>query len=125
MIDDHFRATGACDAAQALSDLFSVSLQGDDIQDLGTRLDQALLSAGEVPMVNVLASFLQDENTRVSVQLQTVLATYDLEIDRKLTLPSCQRLKTMARRHIDQMIKMRNFRAWNGRIETWISVQSQ
>ena len=37
MIFDHFRATGAYDAAQDLSDLFNVFLQGDDIQDFGTR----------------------------------------------------------------------------------------
>ena len=38
---DHFRATGAHDAAVDLSDLFNVSLQGDDIQDFDTRWDRA------------------------------------------------------------------------------------
>ena len=42
---------------------------------------------------------------RGSVQLQTVLAMYNKEIDRNLTLPSCQRLTTMVRRHIDQTIR--------------------
>ena len=32
-INEHFRATGAHEAARVLSDLFNVSLQGDDIQD--------------------------------------------------------------------------------------------
>ena len=45
MIYDHFRATGACDAAQDLSDLFKVDSQGDDIQDFDTRWDQAPPSA--------------------------------------------------------------------------------
>ena len=33
MIYEHFRATGACGAVQGLSDLFSISLQNDDVQD--------------------------------------------------------------------------------------------
>ena len=36
MIYDHFRATGAHDAALDLSDIYNVSLQGDDIQDFDT-----------------------------------------------------------------------------------------
>ena len=42
MIYDHFRATGAHDAAFDLSDLFNVSLQRGDIQDFETRWDQGL-----------------------------------------------------------------------------------
>ena len=50
MIYEHFRATGAAhEAALDPSDLFNVSLQGDDIQEFDTRWDQALLSACEVP----------------------------------------------------------------------------
>ena len=49
MIYDHFQETCAHDAALDLSDLFTVSLQGDDIQDFNTRWDQALLSANEIP----------------------------------------------------------------------------
>ena len=56
MIQDHFRATDAHDAALDLSDLFYVSLQGHDIQDFDTGWDQALLSANEVPEENVLGS---------------------------------------------------------------------
>ena len=54
MIYEHFRVTGAHEAARDLSDLFNVSLQTDDIQEFDTRWDEALLSAGEVP--------IQDEN---------------------------------------------------------------
>ena len=39
-------------------------------------------------------------------------------------MPSYQRLKTMVRRHIDQIIRTRIFRARNGRIETGVSVKS-
>ena len=42
MIFEHFRATGACEAVQGLSDLFNIRLQNDDVQDFDTRWDQAL-----------------------------------------------------------------------------------
>ena len=73
MIYDHFRATSAHDAALDLSDLFNVSLQGDDIQDFYTNWDQALFSASEVPAENVLDN-LYKMKIRDCVQLQTVLA---------------------------------------------------
>ena len=65
MIYELFRATGAHDAALDLSDLFNVSLQGDDTQDFDTRWDQGLLSASEIPKENCPGEFLQDENTRL------------------------------------------------------------
>ena len=62
---------------------------------------------------------------RESVQLQTVSALYDQEIDRDRATPSYQRLKTLVRRHVDQMIRTRNFRARNERIETGVRVKRQ
>ena len=62
---------------------------------------------------------------RESVQLQTVSsAMYDQEVDRDRP-PSYQRLKTMVRTHADQMIRTRNFRAPNERIETGVLVKRQ
>ena len=49
MIYEHFRATGAYEAVQGLSDLFKKRLQDDDVHDVDTRWDQALLSASENP----------------------------------------------------------------------------
>ena len=46
---EHFRATGACEAVQGLSDLFTKRLQNDNVQDFDVRWDQALLSAGDMP----------------------------------------------------------------------------
>ena len=39
MIYEHFRATGAYEAVQGLSDLFSIRLQNDDVQDFDVRWD--------------------------------------------------------------------------------------
>ena len=49
---------------------------------------------------------------------------YEQEIDRDRAMPSYQRLNTMVRRHIVQMIRTRNFRARNERIETGVLVKS-
>ena len=54
MIYEYFRATGAHEAVQGLSDLFSVSLQNDDIQDFDVRWDHALLSVSEMPFDMIL-----------------------------------------------------------------------
>ena len=81
MIHEHVRATGAHDAAFDLSDLLNVSLPGDDIQDFDTGSDQAPLSASEAPKENVLES-LYTVKICESVQLQTVLAMYDQDLDR-------------------------------------------
>ena len=62
---------------------------------------------------------------RKTVQLQTVLAMYDQQIDRKQALRSYQRLKTTARQHIDQTIRTGNFRSRKERIEAGESVISQ
>ena len=68
MIDDHFRATAADDAAQDLSDLFNICLHDDDIQDSYTRWDQPLLTASEILPRNFLEG-LYKMKIRDSVQL--------------------------------------------------------
>ena len=102
MIYGHFRATGPYDAAQGLSDLFN-------IEDFGTRCDQAPLPASEIPTENVLEG-LYKMKIRDSVQLQTVLIMYGQEIVRDRLMRSCSRLKTLIRRHVDQMSRTRNER---------------
>ena len=42
MIYERFHATRAYEAVQGLSDLFTTSLQNDDVQDFDVRWDQAL-----------------------------------------------------------------------------------
>ena len=59
-----------------------------------------------------------------SGQLQTVLVLYNKELSRNGVSPSYQRLRTMVRQQIDQIIRTRNFRARNERIETGVVVES-
>ena len=74
IIEENFRATGAKEAVQGLSDLFKKRLHNDDVQDFDTRWDQALLAASEntseMVQKGLYKSKLQD-----SVQLQTVFGS--------------------------------------------------
>ena len=109
MIYEHFRATGACEAVQGLSDLFTISLQNDDVQDFDVRWDQALLSASEMHS-DVILEGLYKSKKHDFLQIQTVLAMHDQENIRNNGQPSYSRLKAAVRRHIDQMMRTRNFR---------------
>ena len=64
MIYDHFRATGAYDAAQGLSDLFNICLHNDAVQDFDARWDQSLLTASEIPTENVLEGLYKLQKSR-------------------------------------------------------------
>ena len=68
MIYEYFRVTGAHEAVLDYTDLFSTTVQGDDLQDFDTRWCQASLSTGEVPTDNVLESLCKIR-IRESVQL--------------------------------------------------------
>ena len=59
MIYEHFRATRAYEAVQGLSDLFTIRLHNDDVQDFALRWDQAPLSASETPTKNDPGWFMQ------------------------------------------------------------------
>ena len=62
---------------------------------------------------------------RESAQLKTVLELYDTEIHKKISMPNYQKLETMEKRSIDQKLRLRNFDARHGRIETGAVVKSR
>ena len=107
MIHEHFRATGACEAVQGLSDLFNQRLQNDDVQDFDVLLDQAQLSPSETP--TKWSSF----------------RLYDRETVRNNGQPSYSRLKTSVRLRIDQTMRTRNFRVRNETVEKGPVTKSQ
>ena len=121
MIYEHFRATGAYAAVQGLSDVFNIRFQDDDVQDFDTRWDQALSAPSEKWPWRVSTS----QKLHDAVQLQTVLAVYEQKNIRNNEQPSCSRLKTTARRNIDQTMRTRNFRARNERVERGGVTKSQ
>ena len=96
IIYEHFRATGAFEAVQGLSDLFNTRLQNDDVQDFDVRWDQALFSASDMPS-DVIPEGLYISKLQDSVQLQTILTLYDQETVRNNGQTSYLRLKTSAK----------------------------
>ena len=62
---------------------------------------------------------------RESNQLKTVLELYDMEIHQKISVPNYQKLKTTVKRSIDQKLRLRNFDARHGRIETGAEVKNR
>ena len=79
------------------SDLFSITLDGNDIQDFDSRWKEVLSTTSEVPNDKILES-LYKMRTRVSDQLQTVLAMYEQEINQHLSKPSYQKSKKCSAR---------------------------
>ena len=124
MIHDYFRVTGAHDTVLDYADLFSITLRNDDVQEFDTRWDEILLSMTKILTDNVLES-LYRLRIRESHQFKTVLELYDMEIHQKISMPTCQKLKTMVKRSIDQKPRLRNFGAWLGKIGTGAVAKSQ
>ena len=85
MIYERFRATGADETVQGLSELFNTRMQNDNVQDFGVRW--ALLSASDMPS-DVILEGLYKSKLQDSVQLQTVLALYDQETARSKGKPN-------------------------------------
>ena len=116
LIYEHFRATGAYEAVEGLSDLFNIRLQNDNVQDFDVRWDQALLSAIETPTEMVL-----EGSNKVKIagfcSVSDCIGIYDLKTTRDHGQSSYQRLKPSVRLHIDQTMRTRNFRARNETVE--------
>ena len=106
----NFRVTGAHSTVLDYTDLFSVTLHDDNIQEFNTRSDEIRLSMSKIPSDDILES-LYKLRIRESAQLKTVLELYDMEIHQKISMPNYQKLKTMVKRNIDQKLRLRNFDA--------------
>ena len=113
-----------CEAVQGLSNLFTFSLQNDDVQDFDVQWDQALSSASEMPS-DVILEGMYKSKLQDSVQLQTVLALYDQESVRKNGQTSYLRLKTSEKLFFYQMMRTRNLRVRNDVVERGSVLTSQ
>ena len=124
MICDYFRVIGAHDAVLDYVDLFSVTLRDDNVQEFDTKWDEVLLFMSKIPSDDVLES-LYKLRLRESDQIKTVLHLYDMEIHQKISMSNYQKLRTMVKRSIDQKLRLRNFDARQGKIETGAVVKSR
>ena len=124
MIYDSFRVTGAHDAVFDCADLISVTLHEDNIQEFDTRWDEVLMSMTKIPSDEILES-PYTFRMRESDQLKTVLELYEMQIHQTTSVPNYRKLKTMVKRRKDQKLRLRNFDARHGRIESGAVVKSR
>ena len=124
LIYEQFRVTGTDDSVENYTDLFTIALRNDDIQEFDSKWDGILLSMTKIPHDDILEG-LYKLRIRESDKLKTVLELYDLEIHQKKLGPDYHRLKTMVKRSIEQEIRNKNFGSRNGNFEKNAVVKNQ
>ena len=124
LIYEYFRVTGILDSVENYTDLFSIVLRNDDIQEFDSKWDAILLSMTKTPLDDIFEGLYQSR-IRESEKLKTVLELYDLEIHQKKAGPDYHTLKTMVKRSIEQDIRNKNFWARNGNYEKNAVVKNQ
>ena len=124
LIYDHFRVTGTDDSVENYTDLFTIALRNDDIQEFDSKWDGILLSMTKIPHDDILEG-LYKLRIRESEKLRTVMELYDLKTHQKKLGPDYHRLKTMVKRCIEQEIRNKNFGARSGNSEKNAVVKNQ
>ena len=124
LIYDYFRVTGIHDSVENYTDLFTIALRNDDIQDFDSKWDGILFSMTKIPSDDILEG-LYKLRIRESEKLKTVLELYDLETHQKKLGPDYHRLKTKVKRSIEQDIRDKNFGIRNGNYEKIAVVKNQ
>ena len=113
LIYEQFRVTGTDDSVENYTDLFTIVLRNDDIQEFDSKWDGILLSMTKIPHDDILEG-LYKLRIRESEKLKTVLELYDLDTHQKKIGPDYHRSKTMVKRSIEQEIRNKNFGARSG-----------
>ena len=116
LIYEQFRVTGTDDSVENYTDLFTIVLRNDDIQEFDSKWDGILLSMTKIPSDDILG-ILFKLRIRESDKLKTVLELYNMEIHQNFSMSDGQKLKTMVKGSVDQKLRLRNFDARNERIE--------
>ena len=78
----------------------------------------------KIPPDDILES-LYKVRIRESAQVKTLLELYDMEIHQKISMPNHPKFKTMVKRYLNQKLRLRNFDARHGRIETGAVVKNR
>ena len=104
--------------------LLSVTLREDDVQGFDTRWDEVWLPTQDVPSDKIWKASTK-MRIRESDQLKTVVALYEQDIIQKNLPPSYERLRTMVRKFLDQMMGARKFEVRNERTVTGTPAKSR
>ena len=115
LIYDYFRVTGIHDSVENYTDLFTIVLRNDDIQEFDSKCDGILLSMTKIPHDDTLEG-LYKLRIRESEKLKTVLELYDLEIPQKKLGPDYRS---------EEEIRNKNFGSRNGNYEKNAVVKNQ
>ena len=107
LIYEQFRVTGTDSSVENYTDLFTIALRNDDIQEFDSKWDGILLSMTKIPPDDILEGLCKIR-IRESEKLKTVLELYDLESHQKKIGPDYHRLKSMVKRSIEQEIRNNN-----------------
>ena len=91
----------------------NITFRGDDVQGSGTKCGEILFSVKETPNGKILGSMYKT-GLRDSEQFKS-FALYNQDTVEKNEPASNTRLKNMAKKHLDQKTKDRNFDARNDR----------
>ena len=110
--------------SQYCSRLCSITLRDENVQEFDTRWDEISSSMTKIPSDDILES-LYKIRIRESDQRKTVLELYDMEIHQNFTMQHYQKLKTMVKRSIHQKLRLPNFDARHGKIETGAVVKNR
>ena len=126
LIYEYFRVIGSHDSVENHTDLFTIVLRNDDVQEFDSKWDGILLSMTKIPHDDILEG-LYKLRIRESEKLKTVLELYDLETHQKKLGPDYHRLKTMVKRSIEQEIRNKNFGNRIGNFEEtpWSRIREQ
>ena len=116
LIYEQFRVTGTDSSVENYTDMFTIALRNDDIQEFDSKWDGILLSMTKIPPDDILEG-LYKLRVREFEKLKTVLELYDLETHQKKLGPDYHRLKAMVKRSIEQEIRNKNFGARSGIFE--------
>ena len=114
LIYDHFRVTG--DSVENYTDLFTIVLRNDDIQEFDSKGDGIFLSMTKIPHDEIMEG-LYKLRVRESEKLKTVLELYNMEIHQKKLGPDNHWLNAIVKRSIEQDIRNKNFGARNKNYE--------
>ena len=106
LIYDQFRVTGTDDSVENYTDLFTIVLRNDDIQEFDSKWDGILLCMTKIPHDDILEG-LYKLRIRESEKFKTVLELFNMEIQNEDGL-DYQRLKTVVKRNIEQDSRNKN-----------------
>ena len=118
------RVTGIHDSVENYTDLFTISLRNDDIQEFDSELDGILLSKTKIPHDDILEG-LYKLRMQESNKLKTILEVYDLETHQKKLGPDYQDWKLWWREVSSKKFETRIFGATSGNYERNAVVKNQ